>query len=163
MIRSSDCYDTVDNKNRQSTLNYEMSDKANEFHLTKFNQNSRVNSLIKSILMITAPSAFSRNSDRKKNSGINSLTSVADSNDERRHVVAKEWKVRSGMSKLRSIKKTSNHYYIPLTSFFHDLNIYLLCNICRIRNLHISHNTPCLPSPRPSSPFSPPYLKIHLT
>ena len=41
-------------------------------------------------LMITVPSAFSRNSGRKKNSGINSLTSVADSNDERRHVVAKE-------------------------------------------------------------------------
>jgi len=65
-----------------------LSDKANEFHLTKFNQNS--NSLIKSTLMITVPSAFSRNSGRKKNSGINSLTSVADSNDERRHVVAKE-------------------------------------------------------------------------
>ena len=36
------------------------------------------------------PSEFSRNSGRKKNSGMSSLTSVADSKDERRHVVSME-------------------------------------------------------------------------
>ena len=111
-------------------------------------------------LMITVPSAFSRNSGRKKNSGINSLTSVADSNDERRHVVAKEWKVRSGISKLRSIKKPAIITIPPLRLlyFFHVLTMcsYLLCS----SHLHISHNKPCSPSPRTAlPPFSPPQQK----
>ena len=45
-------------------------------------------------------SELARNSGRKKNSGISSLTSVADSEDESHHVVSSLRNVLSAMSKL---------------------------------------------------------------
>jgi hypothetical protein len=57
------------------------------------------------------PSEFRKNSGRKKNSGMSSFTSVVESELVSRHVVCREWNVRSGRSKLSSANKyniTSN-------------------------------------------------------
>jgi hypothetical protein len=70
------------------------------------------------------PSEFCKNSGRKKNSGMSSFTSVVESELVSRHVVCREWNVRSGRSKLSS----ENKYNITSTtgpnSYFFRCVIY---------------------------------------
>jgi len=79
------------------------------------------------------PSEFCKNSGRKKNSGMSSFTSVVESELVSRHVVCREWNVRSGRSKLSSANKHNITATTGPNSYF-----FYMCNLLM---LSITENT----------------------
>jgi hypothetical protein len=83
------------------------------------------------------PSEFSKNSGRKKNSGMSSFTSVVESELESRHVVCREWNVRSGISKLWSENEysaASATGIISLRSLLNNVSYFKLSTFLLILN-----------------------------